>query len=121
MIVTKDAVANGELTYKLNEGNVEEPLWRQTLGEGGDAHPVLDPSHLIVYLLPDGITYSNDPDGTDAITDIKAELGAVVNVYDAQGRILRSNVAAEASLNGMPKGFYILKGQNGAGRSVVKQ
>ena len=120
MIVTKDAVANGELTYKLNEGNVEEPIWRQTLGEGGDAHPVLNPAHLIVYQLEDG-TYTNDPDGTDAITEIKAELGSVVSVYDAQGRILRSNVSAEGSLNGMPKGFYILKGQNGTGRSIIKK
>lgn len=119
-VVKKEAVASGELTYKLNEGNTEKPLWRQTLGEGGDAHPVLNPAHLIVYQLEDG-TYTNDPDGTDAITEIKAELGSVVSVYDAQGRILRSNVSAEGSLNGMPKGFYIMKGQNGTGRSIIKK
>ena len=111
------AVASGELTYNLNGGNTESPVWRQTLGEGGDAHPVFDVTHLIVFKAEDG-TYYNDKE--NAIVNVNTELGNTVDVYDVQGRLLRSRVPASASLQGMPRGMYILKGQKGTGRTVVK-
>ncbi|MBR5481991.1 MAG: T9SS type A sorting domain-containing protein [Bacteroidaceae bacterium] len=116
-IVNLEQVKSGEVTYNLNGGNTESPVWFQTLGEGGDQHPVLDATHLIVFKAEDG-TYYNDKE--NAIVDVNAELGQTVNVYDVQGRLLRSRVPASASLQGMPRGMYILKGQKGVGRTVVK-
>lgn len=116
-VVNKETVKSGELTYNLNGGNTESPAWFQTLGEDGDQHPVLDVTHLIVFKAEDG-TYYNDKE--NAIVDVNAELGQTVNVYDVQGRLLRSGVPASASLQGMPRGMYILKGQKGVGRTVVK-
>ena len=49
-------IGTGELCYNLNAGKVVSPAWRQTLGQ--DEHPVLDPSHKVVYLDEDG-TYTN--------------------------------------------------------------
>jgi hypothetical protein len=116
-IVNPEQMKSGEVTYNLNGGNTESPVWFQTLGEGGDQHPVLDATHLIVFKAEDG-TYYNDKE--NAIVDVNAELGQTVNVYDVQGRLLRSRVPASASLQGMPRGMYILKGQKGVGRTVVK-
>lgn len=115
--VSMEKFHDGEVTYNLNGGNTESPVWFQTLGEGGDEHPVLDATHLIVFKAEDG-TYYNAKE--DAIVDVNAELGQTVNVYDVQGRLLRSGVPASASLQGMPRGMYILKGQKGVGRTVVK-
>ena len=116
-VVNLEQMKSGEVTYNLNGGNTESPVWFQTLGEGGDQHPVLDATHLIVFKAEDG-TYYNDKE--NAIVDVNAELGQTVNVYDVQGRLLRSRVPASASLQGMPRGMYILKGQKGVGRTVVK-
>lgn len=116
-MVNLEQMKSGEVTYNLNGGNTESPVWFQTLGEGGDQHPVLDATHLIVFKAEDG-TYYNDKE--NAIVDVNAELGQTVNVYDVQGRLLRSRVPASASLQGMPRGMYILKGQKGVGRTVVK-
>lgn len=116
-VVNLEQMKSGEVTYNLNGGNTENPVWFQTLGEDGDQHPVLDATHLIVFKAEDG-TYYNDKE--NAIVDVNAELGQTVNVYDVQGRLLRSRVPASASLQGMPRGMYILKGQKGVGRTVVK-
>lgn len=116
-IVNLEQMKSGEVTYNLNGGNTENPVWFQTLGEDGDQHPVLDATHLIVFKAEDG-TYYNDKE--NAIVDVNAELGQTVNVYDVQGRLLRSRVPASASLQGMPRGMYILKGQKGVGRTIVK-
>ena len=116
-VVNLEQMKSGEVTYNLNGGNTESPAWFQTLGEDGDQHPVLDVTHLIVFKAEDG-TYYNDKE--NAIVDVNAELGQTVNVYDVQGRLLRSGVPASASLQGMPRGMYILKGQKGVGRTVVK-
>lgn len=116
-VVNLEQMKSGEVTYNLNGGNTENPVWFQTLGEDGDQHPVLDATHLIVFKAEDG-TYYNDKE--NAIVDVNAELGQTVNVYDVQGRLLRSRVPASASLQGMPRGMYILKGQKGVGRTIVK-
>ena len=49
-------IGTGELCYNLNAGKVSNPAWRQTLGQ--DEHPVLDPTHKVVYLDENGI-YTN--------------------------------------------------------------
>ena len=44
--------ASGEITYLLNESTSgDDNVWRQTLGNNGDAYPVLDKNHAAVYLL----------------------------------------------------------------------
>ncbi len=116
-VVTADMVKDGELAYLLNSGNTTDPVWRQNLAEGGDAHPVLDATHLIVFKAEDGTFYNTKE---DAIVNVKNELGKRVNVFDTQGRLLRSNVDATISLKGLPRGMYILKGDKGAGRTIVK-
>ncbi len=55
--IAADAVASGELAYKMN-GNHETITWYQTLGE--DATPVADSTHGIVYYDYQTRTYSND-------------------------------------------------------------
>ena len=49
-------IGTGELCYNLNAGKVVSPAWRQTLGQ--DEHPVLDPTHLVVFQDEDG-SYTN--------------------------------------------------------------
>lgn len=55
--------ASGEMTLKLNRSRTDNAVpWRQTLGENGDAWPVLDVSHGIVYTYTcaDISDYTND-------------------------------------------------------------
>ncbi len=118
-VVNNEMVHGGELTFLLNSGNTEAPVWRQNLGEGEnvDAHPVLDATHLIVYKAEDGTFYNTKE---DAIVNVSGDLGKRVNVFDVQGRLLRNNVDVSVSLKGLPRGMYILKGDKGAGRTIVK-
>ena len=92
----------------LNSGNTESPVWFQTLGT--DACPVLDSSHMIVILNEDG-TYSNKKGDAIDKTEMSQQLPAVVNVYDMQGRLVKTNVKAGESLNGLPRGLYIVGGK----------
>ena len=55
---------SGEVTYLLNNGETENPVWRQTLGT--DLHPTLLSTHSIVYKLEDD-TYANDPTGIETV------------------------------------------------------
>lgn len=61
----KDAAAfrSGEVTYKLNDGNTEDPVWRQTCGEG---YPDLSSTGAIVYLTAPCPSYTNDSEETKA-------------------------------------------------------
>lgn len=61
----KDAAAfrSGEVTYKLNDGNTEDPVWRQTCGEG---YPDLSGTGAIVYLTAPCPSYTNDSEETKA-------------------------------------------------------
>ena len=54
--VSDEDVQGGKLCYDLNNGQVLEPIWYQTIGE--DAHPVFDATHLVV-LKSDDDTYYN--------------------------------------------------------------
>lgn len=55
---SSDQLASGELCYLLNEGNIENPVWRQTIGK--DPHPVLDASHEIVWKRGDKFVNSRN-------------------------------------------------------------
>ena len=70
--VSKKRFQSGEITYKLN-GDQSNIAWYQTLDEGGDTSPVLDPTHARVYLnvgqkcdgtLKGKAVYSNTDNGS---------------------------------------------------------
>ncbi len=104
--VTAEAVTDGELCYRLN-GDQSEIVWFQTLTE--DAYPVPDDRHLVVMVDENGRFYN---DG-QAIGQVKLEqyLPSVVNVYDIQGRLVRSGVDVRNALKDIPQGMYILGGK----------
>ncbi len=105
--LTAEEFASGAVAHSLNHGNETNPVWFQTLGT--DATPVLNDSHMIVILNEDG-TYSNkEGDAIDKV-EISQKFPANVNVYDMQGRLVRANVKGKDSLNGLPKGLYIVGG-----------
>jgi hypothetical protein len=107
-VLTAEEFASGAVAYSLNNGNTDTPVWFQTLGT--DACPVLDNSHMIVILNEDG-TYSNKKGDAIDKTEMSQQLPAIVNVYDMQGRLVKSNVKAGESLNGLPHGLYIVGGK----------
>ena len=45
-LITDEQVASGELTYLLNQGDIQNPTWRQTIGS--DNTPVFNTTHGIV-------------------------------------------------------------------------
>ena len=61
-----DKFKSGEVAYLLNGGKSSDPLvWYQNLGEGGDASPVLDNTHGVVYqCTPCTGVYSNTQEKT---------------------------------------------------------
>jgi TPR repeat protein len=63
-------------------------------------------------------TYYND--GTTAIRTIATTLGNKVSVFDAQGRMVRSNVSPSEAVKGMTSGMYILKGEGKSIKVLVK-
>ena len=64
IIINNNVVTSGELCYTLseNEYDTTQPTWRQNIGE--DGHPVLLPSHKVVYYLNN--TYVNGGDDMKA-------------------------------------------------------
>jgi len=106
-------LGTGAIAYKLN-GDQTNIKWYQTLGV--DETPVPWNDHLVVLLDADG-TYYNEK---TAIRNISMTLGDNVTVYDTQGRIVRSNVAASAALRGLTKGMYIMKGKSKSMKVLVK-
>ena len=58
--VSAKDIANGRLTYLLNGSTSEGNLtWYQTLGDGGDAYPVLDNTHGVVYTTQPCVSFGN--------------------------------------------------------------
>jgi hypothetical protein len=110
----RQELATGALAWAVN-GDQQTIKWYQNIGE--DAHPTFDASHQIVFLKDDG-TYYND--GTTAIRTIATTLGNKVSVFDAQGRMVRSNVSASEAVKGMTSGMYILKGEGKSIKVLVK-
>ncbi len=51
-VINTDQISNGYLTYNLNKGSVENPIYYQTLGV--DSLPTQDPTHGVVYQKADG-------------------------------------------------------------------
>ncbi len=105
--LTAEEFASGAVAHNLNHGNETNPVWFQNLGS--DATPVLYDSHMIVILNEDG-TYSNKQGDAIDKVEIGQKFPANVNVYDMQGRLVRANVKGKDSLNGLPKGLYIVGG-----------
>lgn len=54
--ISEEAVASGELCYKVNGGSILNPTFYQTIGQ--DEFPVFDDTHGIVYTA-DGETYND--------------------------------------------------------------
>jgi len=59
---TAEEFASGKITYLLNGSTSEGDLaWYQTLGSGGDAYPLLDNTHAVVYATQPCISeFSNE-------------------------------------------------------------
>lgn len=79
--LTASAVTSGELCYKLNEGNTEDPIWRQTIGT--DPYPAFNPESLVVYCID--YVYTNDPLGVEPIVSDSDSEATVIGVFTLQG------------------------------------
>ena len=103
--ISSEKIASGELCYRLNGSQSEEPIWYQTLGM--DNHPVLDSAHGIVYYNEAYNLYSNtEQPQYESIANVSASEPA--DVYSLQGHKMRSKAI---SLKGLPKGVYIVNGK----------
>ncbi|MGN0233244.1 MAG: hypothetical protein ACI4B5_02340 [Bacteroidaceae bacterium] len=96
----REKAPTGELCYLLNDGETEEPIWRQTLTE--DAYPVLRADHKIVYLGEDG--YYNQEEG-DGIEEIRMPAQSLQGVYTISGQKVQNDI------RGLKKGIYIINGR----------
>ena len=112
-IVDVETFKSGEIAYKLNHGNEDNPVWFQTLGT--DETPVLASSHEIVILKEDG-TYANKQGSAIDKVEMEQRLPAVVNVYGIDGRLVRSGVARADALRGLPAGIYVIGGRKVANK-----
>ncbi|MGN1255649.1 MAG: hypothetical protein ACI4UA_00620, partial [Bacteroidaceae bacterium] len=96
----REKASTGELCYLLNEGETEEPIWRQTLCE--DAYPVLRTDHKIVYLGENG--YYNQEEG-DGIEGVRMPAPSLQGVYTISGQKVQNDI------RGLKKGLYIINGR----------
>ena len=104
--VSEEEFFSGMVAYSLNE-LAPTTTWYQNLGE--DLYPVLNPTHKTVIISAEGTIVNGDP-GT-AIENIDMTSSERTNVYDMQGRLIRTNVAVRNSLVNLPKGIYIVGGK----------
>lgn len=86
-LVAKDGVVEGDCPISID--NI-------ILAKDGQS---VSPMAVTTYL----------PAGTTSIGNVAAD--RKVNVYDLKGVCLRTNVAMQKALNGLPKGVYIINGQ----------
>ena len=104
--LTASAVTTGELCYHLNEGNTEDPIWRQTIGT--DPYPIFAETSGIVYRTAD-YEYTNDPAGNH-VESLTADPEATVStVYTLQG----------VQTNEMQRGINIVRMSDGTVRKVL--
>lgn len=89
--MTEDDVLGGRLCYLLNEGETDEPIWYQTIGQ--DAYPTFDTSHLVVYR--DGETYFN-------ISELAGDVDGDLKLTAGDAEWLASYLTGEA-----PSGFRL--------------
>ena len=101
--LTASAVSSGELCYYLNEGNTDDPIWRQTIGT--DPYPAFSPESGVVYFV--NYEYTNDPDYVQPIfSDPDA---TVSSVFTLQG----------VRTNEMQRGINIVRMSDGTVRKVL--
>ena len=93
---------SGEVTYLLNAGQTQNPVWGQTIGL--DEHPSFQAGHGIVFKDTDG-TYYNQ--GTD-IAAPATGVGQATTVYDLSGRKIANSPTTDSKLQ---KGLYIIGGR----------
>ena len=98
-VEAREMAGTGELCYKLNNGEVESPVWRQTLDK--DNYPVLREDHLIVYLGDNG--YYNDNE--DVIVPVQQTLTNTKGVYTITG------LKVQREAHKLKKGLYIIDGR----------
>lgn len=108
---TIEQFASGEVAVLLN-GDGEAPVWFQTLGQ--DAYPVLKSDHLVVTVDENGNFVNKDGDAIDLTKSDK--LPARVNIYDMQGRLLRTGVEPQSGLKSLPAGTYVVGGKKVANK-----
>ncbi|MBO7432258.1 MAG: hypothetical protein J6U13_00750, partial [Salinivirgaceae bacterium] len=109
---TAEEFANGKITYLLNGSTSEGNLtWRQTLGDGNDAHPVLDKTHAVVYATqPCASGFSNTsgdvnphPSSMDAIGRCTA-----CGKFIAQGTLVTESNYSSLNLSADFVGYYAI-------------
>ncbi len=93
--VTAEQLKSGSICYALN-GNQAVINWFQTLAT--DDYPVLDPTHLQVFLSEEGAYFNDDPNG---ITDLK-EADDLRNsvIYNIAGQRLAKPMEGINIING---------------------
>ena len=101
--LTASAVTSGELCYKLNEGNTEDPIWRQTIGT--DPYPAFNPASGIVYFVD--YTYTNDPTNVQPINNDPE--ATISSVFTLQG----------VRTDEMQRGINIVRMSDGTVRKVL--
>ena len=109
--VSVEQFASGEIAVLLN-GDNDTPVWFQTLGQ--DAYPVLDSDHLVVVVDENGNCVNKDGEAIDLTKSDK--LPARVDIYDMQGRLLRTGVEPKSGLKSLPAGIYIVGGKKVANK-----
>ena len=97
MVVTNEQLASGEVTYALN-GDQSNIVWYQTLGDGGDAYPLLDSTHKVVAKADNG-TYYNTADGVESVQSSESTVHG--EIYDLSGRRVEKPA----------RGLYIIGGK----------
>lgn len=92
---------SGEVTYLLNAGQTQSPVWGQTIGV--DEHPSFQAGHGIVFKAADGTFYNQ---GTDLAAPT-ANHGRQTAIYDLTGRKIADR---ETPTDRLRKGLYIVGG-----------
>ena len=105
-LITDEQVASGELTYLLNQGNVQNPVWRQSIGY--DAAPIFTTTHGIVNKI--GATGYATQYIAESNVQIPEGVTAFTGVIDAPWLVLKalSDIipAGEAVVLQGEAGFY---------------
>ena len=97
---TRQMASNGELCYKMNHEDFQNPLWYQTLGE--DEFPVLDNTHGVVYSSGEG-------EYASAVT--ADEFRTMVNsIIDGEIAKYQERAATKTLVNNYIKKLNALKG-----------
>lgn len=80
-------IGTGELCYRLNGGNVENPVWFQKIGT--DEYPVLT-GDAVVYQSNDGQTYTNERTTGAELAKLVAEGGVLAASTKSYDKLITS-------------------------------